>query len=117
MNELDRRYGRQYNIDFTTLFPGCVAKSGLFREKRGWFRSLFPLFQEYVTKQFVTEEEAGRRAAAVASEDRFGRGGAYWRWRGTTSDAEVYQKPVSWEALDTKKAERLWNLSEKLVNL
>mmetsp|Transcript_10588 Transcript_10588/g.32407 ORF Transcript_10588/g.32407 Transcript_10588/m.32407 type:complete len:388 (+) Transcript_10588:79-1242(+) len=117
MNELDRRFGRQYNITFTTLFPGCVAKSGLFREKRGWFRQLFPLFQEYVTKQYVTVEEAGRRAACVASEDRFERGAAYWRWRGTGADADVYQKPVSWEALDTEKAKRLWDLTADLVEL
>ncbi|KAJ8905524.1 hypothetical protein NDN08_002031 [Rhodosorus marinus] len=115
MKELDRRYGRQNNITFTTLFPGCVADSGLFREKRGWFRSIFPVFQTYITKQYVSEELAGLRAAQVASESRFARGGAYWRWQGTKSDSPVFEKDVSYEALDTEKANRLWELTAKLT--
>eukprot|EP00189_Rhodosorus_marinus_P008580 CAMPEP_0184754050 /NCGR_PEP_ID=MMETSP0315-20130426/44410_1 /TAXON_ID=101924 /ORGANISM="Rhodosorus marinus, Strain UTEX LB 2760" /LENGTH=376 /DNA_ID=CAMNT_0027233449 /DNA_START=45 /DNA_END=1175 /DNA_ORIENTATION=+ len=115
MKELDRRYGRQNNITFTTLFPGCVAKSGLFREKRGWFRSIFPIFQTYITRQFVSEELAGLRAAQVASESRFARGGAYWRWQGTATDSPVFEKDVSYEALDLEKANRLWNLTAELT--
>lgn len=47
---------------------GCVAESPLFREKRDWFRFLFPLFQKYITKQYVPVSEAGRRVAAVVSD-------------------------------------------------
>mmetsp|Transcript_12542 Transcript_12542/g.50967 ORF Transcript_12542/g.50967 Transcript_12542/m.50967 type:complete len:119 (+) Transcript_12542:975-1331(+) len=117
MKELDRRYGRQNNITFTTLFPGCVAKSGLFREKRAWFRSIFPTFQAYVTQQYVSEELAGLRAAQVASESRFARGGAYWRWQGTAPESPVFEKDVSYEALDTEKAKRLWDLTAKLTGV
>ncbi len=50
------------------MWQGCVAESPLFRDKRDWFRFIFPLFQKYVTKQFVPVSEAGRRVALVVSE-------------------------------------------------
>merc|ERR1712023_347400 len=38
---------------------GCIAESALFRQKREWFRKIFPLFMKYVTGGYVSEEEAG----------------------------------------------------------
>ncbi|CAM9935242.1 unnamed protein product, partial [Sphacelaria rigidula] len=55
MREMDKRY-KDSGMIVSALFPGCIAESPLFREKRGWFRTLFPLFQKYITKQFVTTE-------------------------------------------------------------
>lgn len=55
MREMDKRFSGDGMI-VSALFPGCIAESPLFREKRGWFRTLFPLFQKYVTKQFVSTE-------------------------------------------------------------
>lgn len=55
MREMDKRY-RSEGMVVSALFPGCIAESPLFREKRGWFRTLFPLFQKYITRQFVTTE-------------------------------------------------------------
>lgn len=55
MREMDKRY-KDSGMVVSALFPGCIAESPLFREKRGWFRTLFPLFQKYITKQFVTTE-------------------------------------------------------------
>ena len=45
-----------------------MAESPLFREKRDWFRYIFPLFQKYITKQYVPVSEAGRRVAAVVAD-------------------------------------------------
>ena len=45
-----------------------MAESPLFREKRDWFRFIFPLFQKYITKQYVPVSEAGRRVAAVVAD-------------------------------------------------
>lgn len=49
VQELHRRYHESTNITFSSLYPGCIAETGLFREKRGWFRNLFPYFMKYVT--------------------------------------------------------------------
>ena len=74
---------------FSSLYPGCIAETGLFRNHYQLFRTIFPVFQskqlimrallaftawpdmavgaaEYVTKGYVSEEEAGRRLAQVA---------------------------------------------------
>ena len=50
-----------------------LAETNLFREKRQWFRELFPLFMKYVTGGYVSELEAGERLAQV--DDRRGGGG------------------------------------------
>ena len=44
---------------------GCIAETGLFREHYGLFRALFPPFQKYVTKGYVSEKDAGDRLAQV----------------------------------------------------
>lgn len=64
MRELNRRYGGG-KVLFSSLYPGCIAETGLFRNHVGLFRTLFPVFQKYVTKGYVSEEEAGRRLAQV----------------------------------------------------
>jgi hypothetical protein len=52
----------RYNI---FVHISCIATSELFREKRKWFRIIFPFFMKYVTKGFVSEMEAGERLAEV----------------------------------------------------
>ena len=42
---------------------GCIAETGLFRSHYGVFKSLFPLFQKYITKGYVSQEDAGDRLA------------------------------------------------------
>ncbi len=49
------------------LHAGCIAETGLFRNHVGLFRTLFPPFQKFVTKGYVSEAEAGRRLAQVGS--------------------------------------------------
>ena len=49
IRELHRRYHKQLGITFSTMYPGCIAETSLFRQKRGWFRTLFPLFMRYVS--------------------------------------------------------------------
>ena len=49
INELHRRYHKSTGITFSTMYPGCIAETQLFREKRVWFQKLFPLFMKYVT--------------------------------------------------------------------
>ena len=49
VNELHKRYHASTGITFSSMYPGCIAETQLFREKRGWFRFIFPLFMKYVT--------------------------------------------------------------------
>lgn len=65
MQEFHRRYHEETGISFSSLYPGCIATTGLFREHIGLFRTLFPPFQKYITKGFVSEKEAGMRLAQV----------------------------------------------------
>ena len=44
---------------------GCIAETGLFRSHYSLFKTLFPLFQKYITKGYVSQEDAGDRLAAV----------------------------------------------------
>ena len=44
---------------------GCIAETGLFRNHVQLFRTLFPPFQKYITKGYVSEVEAGKRLAQV----------------------------------------------------
>lgn len=53
MREMDKRFSSDGMV-VSALFPGCIAESPLFREKRGWFRAGFPVFQKLITKQFVS---------------------------------------------------------------
>ena len=66
MQEFHRRYHEETGITFSSLYPGCIATTGLFREHIPLFRTLFPPFQKYITKGYVSEDEAGKRLAQVA---------------------------------------------------
>ena len=65
MGEMHRRFHDETGITFSSLYPGCIAETGLFREHYKLFRTLFPPFQKYITKGFVSEEDAGDRLAQV----------------------------------------------------
>jgi hypothetical protein len=64
MREMNKRFGGG-KVLFSSLYPGCIAETGLFRNHVPLFKSLFPVFQKYVTKGYVSEEEAGKRLAQV----------------------------------------------------
>ena len=42
MRELHRRYHDKTGITFASLYPGCIAETGLFRNHVPLFRTLFP---------------------------------------------------------------------------
>jgi protochlorophyllide reductase len=77
-------------------------------------RTLFPLFQKYVTKGYVSEEEAGKRLAQVVSDPALNKNGVYWSWSNTKG---AFENQVSEEVADDGKAVKLWEVSEKLVGL
>ena len=81
-NMLHDKYHKQTGIAFSSIYPGCIAESPLFREKRPWFRKYFPIFMKYITGGFVGEEEAGMRLFQVAHDPRCSKSGVYWSWNG-----------------------------------
>lgn len=118
MRELHRRYHESSGITFSSLYPGCVATTALFRDHYPLFQKLFPIFQKYITGGFVTEEEAGKRVAQVVADPEYNQSGAYWSWGNRQKkNGKSFVKAVSPEASDDEKAKRLWELSERLVGL
>lgn len=114
MQEFHRRYHEETGIAFASLYPGCIAETGLFREHIPLFRLLFPPFQKYITKGYVSEEEAGKRLAQVISDPSVSKSGVYWSWNKNSSS---FENQLSKEASDAEKARKLWDVSEKLVGL
>ncbi|MCL7030557.1 hypothetical protein MKW94_020238 [Papaver nudicaule] len=114
MQEFHRRYHEETGITFASLYPGCIATTGLFREHIPLFRALFPPFQKYITKGFVSEEESGKRLAQVVSDPSLTKSGVYWSWN---KDSASFENQLSKEASNVDKARKVWEISEKLVGL
>lgn len=81
-NFLHAKYHKSTGIAFSSMYPGCIAESPLFREKRSWFRTYFPIFMKFITGGFVGEHEAGQRLFQVAHDPRCNKSGVYWSWNG-----------------------------------
>lgn len=118
MRELHRRYHDATGITFTSLYPGCVATTALFRNHYPLFQKIFPIFQRYITGGFVSEELAGDRVAAVVADPEYRKSGAYWSWGNRQQkNRKSFVQQVSPEASDDEKAELLWDYSKQLVGL
>jgi protochlorophyllide reductase len=118
MRELHRRYHNSTGIIFTSLYPGCVADTPLFRNHYPLFRKIFPLFQKNITGGYVSQELAGDRVAQVVADEKYKESGAYFSWGNRQKEGrQSFVQEVSNEALDENKAKKLWDLSEKLVGI
>jgi hypothetical protein len=138
-NLLHQRYHRATGITFSSLYPGCIAESPLFREKRPWFRKYFPVFMRYITGGFVSEEEAGQRLFQVISDPRAIKSGVYWSWNGGPRDGRgfdaiknqgqiigaggagggwdsMYENDQSDKVLDQEKAELMFKYSTQVTS-
>lgn len=118
MLELHRRYHDATGITFTSLYPGCVADTPLFRNHYRLFQKLFPLFQKYITKGYVSQELAGERVASVIADPQFKQSGAYWSWGNRNSqERQAFVQTVSPQARDDERARRMWETSANLVGV
>lgn len=118
MRELHRRYHQSTGIIFSSLYPGCVADSPLFRNHYPLFQKIFPLFQKNITGGYVSQALAGDRVAQVVADEQYKESGAYFSWGNRQqSNRRSFVQEVSNEALDENKAKKLWDLSAKLVGL
>lgn len=118
MRELHRRYHESTGIAFSSLYPGCVADTPLFRNHYPLFQKIFPWFQKNITGGYVSQELAGERVAAVMADPEYKQSGAYWSWGNRQKkDGQSFVREVSPQARDDAKGERMWDLSAKLVGL
>jgi len=135
VQELHRRYHDDTGVTFSSLYPGCIAETGLFREKRGWFRSIFPVFMKYVTGGYVSEREAGDRLAQVVYDPTCEKSGVYWSWNGNAqqvglydpstksvkgaggSGGEIFENDYASSTKDERTAADMYDLSMKAVGL
>ena len=67
MREMHERWNAKTGVSFASLYPGCIAETALFRNHYGLFQKLFPPFQKYVTKGYVSIPDAGQRLAQVGT--------------------------------------------------
>jgi protochlorophyllide reductase len=118
MQELDRRYHASTGITFTSLYPGCVADTPLFRNHYPLFQKIFPWFQKNITGGYVSQELSGERVAMVVADPEYRQSGAYWSWGNRQKkDGKSFVQKVSPQARDKEKGELMWETSSKLVGL
>ncbi len=118
MRELHRRYHESTGITFSSLYPGCVADTPLFRNHYPLFQKIFPWFQKNITGGYVSQELSGERVADVVADPEYKQSGVYWSWGNRQKkDRQSFVQKVSPQARDDEKAERMWDLSEKLVGI
>ncbi|TXG67059.1 hypothetical protein EZV62_008334 [Acer yangbiense] len=101
-------------ITFASFYPGCISTTGLFREHISLFRLLFPPFQKYIAKGYVSEDEARKRLAQVVGEPSLTKLGVYRSWN---KDSASFKNQLLEEATDVQKASKMCEISEKLIGL
>ncbi|PWA57696.1 protochlorophyllide oxidoreductase [Artemisia annua] len=102
MQEFHRRYHEETGITFASLYPRHIPL----------FRLLFPRFQKYITKGYVSKDESGKILAQVVSDPSLTKSGVYWSWNNNSAS---FENQLSEEASDVSKARKVWEISEKLV--
>ena len=116
--ELHRRLHQYTGIVFSSLYPGCVADTPLFRNTPKAFQTIFPWFQKNITGGYVTQKLAGERVAQVVADPDFAVSGVHWSWGNRQKkDGCQFSQELSDKATDPSTAERVWDLSMKLVGL
>lgn len=116
--ELHRRLHDSTGILFTSLYPGCVADTPLFRDTPKAFQTIFPWFQKTITGGYVSQALAGQRVADVVTDPAFAVSGVHWSWGNRQrKDGEHFRQDLSDKANDPATASRLWELSLRLVGL
>ena len=116
--ELHKRYHQKTNVIFNTLYPGCVADTGLFRDAPKLFQKIFPWFQKNITKGYVSQVLAGERVAQVVSDEQFIQSGVHWSWGNRHSAIrEPFSQELSMKAKSEALAESLWEVTAKLLKI
>ena len=117
VQELSKKFSNE-KIIINSLYPGCVAKTKLFRNTPWIFRFFFPFFQKFITKGFVSEKLAGERVAQVVTNPEFGKSGVHWSWGNRQKKGRLaFSQKLSQRIVEPKISSKTWELSMKLVGL
>jgi protochlorophyllide reductase len=116
--ELHRRLHGSTGIVFSSLYPGCVADSPLFRNTPRLFQKIFPWFQKKITGGYVSQALAGERVAQVVADPAFAASGVHWSWGNRQSkEGKQFSQELSDKASNPATATKLWETSLQLVGL
>ena len=116
--ELHSQFHDSTGIAFSTLYPGCVAETPLFRNAPVVFQKVFPWFQKYITKGYVSQPLSGERVAQVVADGEFSQSGVHWSWGNRQQvGRKAFAQGLSSKATDTARSRELWDLSTGLVGL
>lgn len=116
--ELHTRFHASTGIIFSTLYPGCVADTSLFRHAPKAFQRIFPWFQKNITKGYVSQPLSGDRVAQVVADPHFTQSGVHWSWGNRQKPgAQPFAQSLSPKATAKDRSARLWDLTGKLVGL
>ena len=116
--ELHRRLHGSTGIVFSSLYPGCVADTPLFRNTPRAFQTIFPWFQKNITGGYVSQALAGERVAQVVADPAFATSGVHWSWGNRQKQGgKQFSQELSDKASDPQVAQGVWDLSMQLVGL
>ena len=116
--ELHRRLHGDTGIVFSSLYPGCVADTPLFRNTPRAFQTIFPWFQKNITGGYVSQALAGERLAQVVADPAFAVSGVHWSWGNRqTKGGKQFGQELSDQASNPVTAATMWTTSMQLVGL
>ena len=117
VQELSKRYSKE-RIIINSLYPGCVADTKLFRDTPWLFRILFPIFQKFITKGYVSQRVAGERVAQVASFKEYAKPAVHWSWGNRQkSGRKAFSQKLSQRIINQDISRQTYELTRKLVEL
>ena len=117
VQELSKRYPEE-KVIVNSLYPGCVADTNLFRDTPWLFRVLFPLFQKYITKGYVSQRMAGERVAQVATYKEYAKPAVHWSWGNRQKTGrKAFSQKLSQRIIDANTSKQTYDLTYKLVGL
>ena len=122
--EMHRRFHGSTGVVFNSIYPGCIAETNLFREKRQWFRDIFPKFMKAIGA-YVSEKEAGERLAQAIYDPQCTQSGVYWSWNGNAKQfgessaggagGEIFENEFSGMITDEKVGKLAYEYSMEAV--
>ena len=116
--ELHRRLHESTGIVFSSLYPGCVADTPLFRNTPKLFQKIFPWFQKNITGGYVSQALAGERVAQVVADPEFATSGVHWSWGNRQKKGgKQFSQELSDKASNPDTARKVWEYSLALVGL
>ena len=116
--ELHRRLHASTGIVFSSLYPGCVADTPLFRNTPRAFQTIFPWFQKNVTGGYVSQALAGERVAQGVADPDFNTSGVHWSWGNRQKQGgQQFSQELSDKASNPETAQGVWDCSMRLVGL